>query len=195
LGVVGTGLQPLIGSTVLESIDLSLTGVNTSPTIDPEPPISVEVVVPILESIIDMEENELIQVTLPKKWRVEKRDILTHFLRKFGRVLVNRGIKCCGSGCGDICGVTRTRSGAGGALVCSDTTNENLYGITMFACYGCNDNYCSSCQDSHYFPFCEVCEKFFCERCADMNYCSNDNCNSNGCFPCRACAPDAMTSW
>ena len=54
LGVVGTGLQPLIGSTVLESIDLSLTGVNTSPTIDPEPPISVEVVVPILESIISI---------------------------------------------------------------------------------------------------------------------------------------------
>ena len=142
-----------------------------------------------------MEGNRLLHVQLPKKWRIERRDILTNFLRKFGRVLVNRGIKCCGSGCGDICGVTRTRSGAGGALVCSDTANENLYGITMFACSECNEPLCDECQEVDIFPFCEVCEKFFCERCADMNYCSNDNCNSNGCFPCRACAPDAMTSW
>ena len=86
LGVTGVGLSPLVGSTVLESIDLSLVGDNKSPTIDPVPPISAEVVVPILESIIDTEESELEQVTLPKKWRIEKSDILTNFLRKFGRV-------------------------------------------------------------------------------------------------------------
>ena len=65
----------------------------------------------------------------------------------------------------------------------------------FFACSECNEPLCDECQEVKFFPFCEVCEKFFCERCADMNYCSNDNCNLNGCFPCRACAPDAMTSW
>ena len=163
---------------MLESVDLSLVGSNKSPVINPEPPISAEIVVPILESIIDMEESVLLKVTMPKKWRVEKSDVLTNFLRKFGRVLVDREIDCCGYNCGEICGVARTRSGAGCALVCSDVANVNQYGLVTFACSGCNDNYCSSCQDSHYFPFCEVCEKFFCERCADMNYCSNDNCPS-----------------
>ena len=190
VGITGVGLSPLIGSTVLESIDLSLVGSNKSPAIDPVPPISAEIVVPILESIIGTEENELEQVTLPKNWRIEKSDILTNFLRKFGRVLVDREIDCCG--CGEICGAARTRSGAGSALVCSDAANENHYGLVTFACSECNENYCSSCQDSHYFPFCEVCEKFFCERCADMNYCSNDNCQSR-ISTCSQCFK--MESW
>jgi len=189
VGITGVGMAPLVGSAVLESIDLSLVGSNKSPTIDPVPPISAEIVVPILESIISTEENELEQVTLPKKWRVEKSDILTNFLRKFGRVLVDREIDCCG--CGEICGVTRTRSGAGSSLVCYDT-DQNRYGLITFTCSGCNDNYCSSCQDNQYFPFCEVCEKFFCDRCADMNYCSNDNCQSRT-STCSKCVK--MESW
>ena len=193
LGITGVGLQPLVGSKVLEIIDLSLVGANESPTINPEPPISAEIVVPILESIIDTEGNELVQVIMPKKWRVEKSDILTNFLRKFGRVLVDREIDCCGYNCGEICGATRTRSGAGSSLVCSDVTNVNQYGLVTFACSGCNDNYCSSCQDEN--RFCEVCEKFFCDDCADMNWCDGEDCNSNGSFPCRACAPDALAQW
>lgn len=195
VGITGVGLSPLVGSTVLESIDLSLVGVNESPSINPEPPISVEVVVPILESMIDTEGNELVNVTLPKKWRVEKNDILTNFLQKFGRVLVNRGIKCCGSDCDKICGAARTRSGAGSALVCSDVANENHYGITTSACSKCNEHMCTECQDADFFPFCEICEKFFCAICASgkMNWCSNDNCS--GGLSCISCAPDAMTSW
>ena len=46
LGVVGMGLQPLMGSTVLESMDLSLVGANKSPTIDPVPPILLRLFCP-----------------------------------------------------------------------------------------------------------------------------------------------------
>jgi len=166
LGITGVGLQPLAGSVVLESIDLTLVGDNKSPNINPEPPISAEIVVPILESIIDMEESVLLKVQLPKKWRVEKSDILTNFLRKFGRVLVDREIDCCGYNCEEICGATRTRSGAGSALVCSDT-EQNRYGITTFACSKCDRTYCTSrCRDDCLNHLCDVCERFYCEHCA-----------------------------
>jgi len=75
VGITGVGLQPLMGSVVLESIDLTLVGDNKSPTIDPVPPISAEIVVPILESIIDMEENVLLKVQLFPRNGVLKRVI------------------------------------------------------------------------------------------------------------------------
>ena len=193
LGITGAGLQPLVGSTVLESIDLSLVNANESPSINPEPLISAEVVVPILESIIDMS-SVLLNMQLPKKWRVEKSDILTNFLRKFGGVLVDRGIKCCGYRCEEICGVARTRSGAGSSLVCSDTANVIQYGLITFACSKCDRKYCTECRGDELYNFCKVCEKFICEYCAEMNYCDGDNCSSNG-SSCRACAPDASTMW
>ena len=133
LGITGVGLSPLVGSTRLESIDLSLVGDNKSPNIDPVPPISAELVVPILESIIDMEDNVLLKVQLPKKWRIEKSDILTNILRKFGRVLVDRQIDCCGYNCEEICGAARTRSGAGSALVCSDTEQNGTELLHLLA--------------------------------------------------------------
>lgn len=150
LGIIGVGLQPLMGSTVLESIDLSLVGANESPLINPEPPISAEIVLPILESIVDMEESVLLKVQLPKKWRVEKSDILTNFLRKFDRVLVEREIDCTAIRCDKVCGATRTRSGAGGALVCYDT-EQNQYGINTMICSECKDAYCNACQDKLQF--------------------------------------------
>ena len=70
--ITGVGLQPLVGSIVLERIDLSLVGVHENPTINPEPPISVELVVPILNSIVDREDNALVHIQLPKKWRMER---------------------------------------------------------------------------------------------------------------------------
>ena len=135
-------------------------------------------------------------VTLPKKWRVEKSDVLTNFLRKFGRVLVDRGIKCSGYRCDKICGAARTRSGAGSALVCSDVANVNKYGLVTFACSKseCNEHLCADYrEDIDFVPFCTVCEKFFCTHCAEMNWCDGEDCNMGR--TCRECAPNALTSW
>jgi len=52
VNIVGSGLEPLRGSKVLEEIDLSMVGQHEKPTIEPEPLISHEVVLPILDSII-----------------------------------------------------------------------------------------------------------------------------------------------
>ena len=192
MGIVGTGLQPLIGSTVLESIDLSLVDVNESPSINPEPPISAELAVPILESIIDTEGNELVNVTLPKKWRDGRNDVLTNFLRKFGRVLGSRNIKCSAYRCDNICEAGRTRMG-GNSLVCCDT-EQNQYGITTFACSKCDRKYCTECGDGELYNFCEVCEKFYCDYCAEMNWCDGENCNKTG-HTCRKCAPNELRLW
>ena len=169
LGVVGRGLQPLVGSTTLESIDLSLVGANKSPIIDPVPPISAEVVVPILESIISAEGNALKHVTLPKKWRVEKSDILTTFLRKFESVLDSRGIKCFAHKCEEIC-----EGREGNSLVCSDS-EQNRYGITTSACSECKQSFCNACQDRYEFVFCKVCEKIYCDICGQFSFCSKNN--------------------
>jgi len=94
IGITGSGLQPLAGSTVLKRIDLSLVGDHESPTITPEPPISVSVVVPILNSIIEREDNVFEHVQLPKKWRVEKSDLLTQFLITLDELLTEREYDC-----------------------------------------------------------------------------------------------------
>ena len=50
--ITGVGLEPLRGSTIIEQIDLSLTNDGESPRLDPEPSVSCELVLPILDSII-----------------------------------------------------------------------------------------------------------------------------------------------
>jgi hypothetical protein len=49
IGITGVGLEPLRGSTMIEQIDLSLVGKQMSNYINPEPPISCEAVLPILD--------------------------------------------------------------------------------------------------------------------------------------------------
>ena len=66
-GITGSGLEPIRESVVLERIDLSLVGDHEDPNIYNEPAISAEVVIPILDSILNMENNSLIHVQLPKK--------------------------------------------------------------------------------------------------------------------------------
>ncbi|KAL7529394.1 hypothetical protein ACHAXR_002940 [Thalassiosira sp. AJA248-18] len=52
VSIVGRGLEPLRNSAVLKEIDLSLVKYHESPILEPEPSISEDVVVPILDSII-----------------------------------------------------------------------------------------------------------------------------------------------
>jgi len=104
LEITGSGLQPLTGSTVLERIDLSLVGDYQNPTINPEPPISAELVVPILNSIVEREDNSLVHIQLPKKWRDERSNVLTQFLERFDRLSNERRYQCsrCGENCEDL---------------------------------------------------------------------------------------------
>lgn len=57
------------GSVVLEQIDLSFAGKNEDQYIEPEPKISEEVVLPILESIISTDGCSLKHIQFPCRWR------------------------------------------------------------------------------------------------------------------------------
>ena len=71
LRITGAGLEPLRGSLIIEQIDLSLVG-NESPDLDPEPPISCDIVLPILDSIIEREGCALMHLQFPTVWRKEE---------------------------------------------------------------------------------------------------------------------------
>ena len=181
-GITGLGLVPLRGSTVLERIDLSLVGDHEDPSINPEPPISADVVVPILDSIISTEGNSLVHVQLPKKWRQERSDILTQFLERFDSELNSRKIRCSKLGqtyrCEEIC--------QGKEYYSLVTSTEGDYGMISFSCYQCKKSFCGNCSDYYsVLHRCDNCEKVYCEECNMVEYCDG------GCSEqprsCRAC--------
>eukprot|EP00985_Skeletonema_marinoi_P013791 scaffold6883_cov82-Skeletonema_marinoi.AAC.1 len=55
VNITGVGLVPLRGSAIINQIDLSLVGEHQRPKINPEPQISCDLVLPILDSIIERE--------------------------------------------------------------------------------------------------------------------------------------------
>ena len=78
--ITGSGLEPLRESVVLEHIDLTLVSLYENPSLDPEPLISEELVLPILTSIVDANNNSLRYVELPKKFRSHPSEPLDLFL-------------------------------------------------------------------------------------------------------------------
>jgi len=67
VNITGQGLEPLRGSVVLEQADLSLVKMHESPTINPDPLLSEDTVLPILSSIVDTHGNNVKHLYLPKK--------------------------------------------------------------------------------------------------------------------------------
>lgn len=184
LGITGEGLEPLRESTVLKYIDLSLVGDHGNPNIQPEPPISAEIVVPILNNILDTVGNSLVHAQLPKKWRVERPDILTIFLLKLNISLKSRNIHCRNNSeiregfyewCRKICMPNEENSFVGWRY---DGSYERYYGIVDFTCSMCKGSICLSCQDTDPadLGFCECCEKYYCDNCSKVNYCQGNRC-------------------
>ena len=182
IGITGAGLEPLRGSIILRCIDLSLVGDHERQTIDPEPPISVSAVVPILESIIGTEGNSLLRLQLPKKWRMERSSILTQFLQRFARELNRRRVKCSGWGCHETCQL-------------DDATEGRFYGMNSITCYHCLKFFCQSCYEDESLGFCMICEKFYCHMCMKIKTCQADGClgDPNQYSSCGVC--EVMKSW
>ena len=191
IGITGAGLEPLRGSIGLEKIDLSLVGDYENPTINPEPPISVSTVVPILESIINTEGNSLVHVQLPKKWRLERREALARFLERFDRKLNDRRFVCSNPSCGEVCegvnGHNLFNWQAGGL-------REIYFGTNNMTCYQCMKNFCLSCYED--WGICTFCDKFYCNDCNRVSYCQGVGClspTSNQCTSCEEC--DVVKIW
>ncbi len=75
---------------------MSLVGDGESPYLDPEPPISRDHVVPILESIIERGECALKVLQFPKAWREERstESAFHQFLQRYNEMLESRGMYC-----------------------------------------------------------------------------------------------------
>lgn len=195
LGIVGSGsgLGPLRGSTVLERVDLSLVGYHKSPDIDPEPPISVEAVIPILDSIIDIEGNSLAHVQLPKKWCFEwseGEELIYNFLKRFGRLLNDRSrrVKCSNDLSCD-----RTCERDEDSPVIKLDSDDDGYGIIRNTCYECMGQFCADCPsyDSS-LQLCTCCEKFICHGCTTIEHCQGPDCQPQ-ISSCDQC--DVVKTW
>lgn len=193
--IIGSGLEPLRGSNVLESIDLSLVGDHENPTISPPPLISEANVVPILDSIVRSEGHSLVHVQLPKKWRLERGEMLTNFLKRFDQAMNGRRLKCSGnqSDCDEFCEgndefplVHWQVAGGYDAQAYSI-----VYGMTSISCYLCKKNFCGSCHFCCNPSFCKCCEKFYCNDCSEVLAC--DRCRDPQPSSCKVC--DTVREW
>ena len=200
IGITGVGLEPLRGPIIIQQIDLSLVEKQMSPSIDPEPPISCDAALPILDSIISQNECALKHLQFPEKWQrarefesewvwediesewvwEDRRDPqFLQFISGYDEMLTNRGgVRCLQ------CNENLPRQGG-----------EWMYGRygrdgdirQNYTCYECLKNYCHECEDEHgnsvLTSCCGLCKRMYCQQCERMNWCHG--CDDFYCASCR----------
>ena len=192
----GDGLFPLRGSVVLQNVDLSIVPIE----IDQTPMLSIDAVLPTLESILDMDQNVLKNVHVPKVWRDSYNEKLNNFY--FERELLpNFNL---GSGTEHLSLSEKRkrylmeypnpwdsmRRFKMDCHKCSRRFNFNSYqsGLNLTcesetcseACPECGKKYCntkpntkdrySDCAEDE-IRTCEICEKKKCNACVEFWYC------------------------
>ena len=197
LRITGIGLQALRGSTMIEQIDLSLVPKHHSPELKPDPPISCDHVLPILDSIIETEHCSLMHLQFPSVWRRrrgKKRVQFDRFLQRYTELLLDRDIHCLNCN-NNIPPVNETWI--------EFSQRGNIQRSQNFTCCECLKCYCEEC---HYhdttLTFCNMCERKMCSDCQSMKWCSAcefdycvdcvmfttcPGCNENVCGLCEDC--------
>lgn len=181
VSITGHGLKPLRGSTVIEQIDLSLVGKHECPNILTDPLISESAVLPILDSIIEIEGNSLKQLQLPKKFRSNPSQLLDDFIERYG----NEHLEQFGDMCSK-CNVDDWgRLDNLGTSWVQDDRESLHYGLQNYTCYECTGHFCiESC-----ILRCNSCEKDFCTDCIEVAECANCPAKlCEGCGELKKCA-------
>ena len=180
--ITGAGLEPLRGSVVIEQIDLSLVD-NHNRDLEIETPISLNHVLPILESMIESNDCELKHLQFPSVWRKEpSTDSEFHaFIEWYNGSWLFSCYECNA----DI-------PSEGYEWIETDTGDDD-YGILLFTCYGCLKHYCYGCDDGagkDMLHLCDTCKRNYCIGCSEMtechgcrNYICNDCCK----YECAKC--------
>lgn len=156
--LIGIGLEPLCGSTILELIDINPLSCECDD-------FSAAAIAPILDSIIGTAGHSLRQIHLPTKWREgqARRDSpLREFLERFNQLLLSEGVTCGVKG--------------------HSAENEDS---TIQICFTCYKSACTSCNQSHRKPIirsCDCCNMVLCSTCGNYAICSQ--CNSVYCSIC-----------
>jgi hypothetical protein len=199
LSLVGHGLKVLNGSTALKHFDMSLV-MHDSASISPAPPISEDVILPILASIVTMERSSVELLCFPKKWRMEKSPAFQFFIERYSNYLENRSIHCnCGTesfNCRRLCHDEAVKTPRAwviqNPLDFPHVTHDLImkkYGLQRFTCHKCFDLTCydcvvGSCDSCYYIPrHCVRCEKDYCRDCCIGNY----SCSMCEDFLCKGC--------
>ena len=179
--ITGTCLEPLRGSTMIEQIDLS-------PDCQyPEPPISCDHVLPILDSMIETEDCALMHLHFPPAWREERStDSDFHaFIGRYNEMRAGREETRCFE-----CNHRLPHTGDKWI----STVNADTYGTQNHTCYDCLKHYCHQCEFDTVIDAmlneCEICKREYCQGCSMLTYCSGcdydicDNCNTYECVKC-----------
>jgi hypothetical protein len=213
INITGAGLISLRGSTSIEQIDLNLVGANQRARIQPKPPLSCGLVLPILDSIISHERCSLKHLQFPHAWR-KKRPTdsqFIEFLERYNEMMGNRDAFFCEKCNHDLNMSNCIRMG----LYYEEEDDNDYFGIQDGTCCVCTKSYCYGCR-YNYVPnarLCRTCERECCSKCATMiecgacddmfcvgclhHNCSSPHCSVNFCDSCRtdnAC-PQCDKSW
>ncbi len=151
IGITGSCLEPLRNSRTVEVIDLSLVREHESPALAPEPPLSCDAVLPILDSILVVG-VKLVLIQFPKAWRQEPlSEDFDEFLQRY-HGFFDRGDYYCEE-CGERSLPEPQHVGDNKGILCS-------------TCHGCLNHYCSafSCKDE--LKFCCFSERYYCKECS-----------------------------
>ncbi|KAL7551184.1 hypothetical protein ACHAWF_014380 [Thalassiosira exigua] len=204
VNIFGRGLKPLRGSSVLKHVDLSLVGPHTSPIIRPEPMISEDVVLPILDSIMVADDSSLEFLCFPKKWRERRNFRLGDFITRYNLFLENRYLQCdsvfgtmlkrCGTVCQDSDADIQGQRMPWVVQYASDFPQFEKrflirkYGMQRYTCHKCFRRTCYDCSLADYgmsralIHQCVKCEKNYCASCA-----IGETCNACDDFICPDC--------
>ena len=188
--ITGTCLEPLRGSAVIEQIDLSLVGDTQQTDVDLAL-ISLGLVLPILDSIIEREGRVLKYLQFPSVWRKEpSADSEFHaFLLRYDEMRRNRETVTCLE-----CNAILPVNGAQWIKTDIEERRNHYYGIHLHTCYDCLKNYCYDCEiedDEEEFELglvmkeCGTCQRDYCKGCAEMTYCGG--CSKDICHYCYKC--------
>jgi len=188
VNITGSGLDVLRSSVAIEQIDMSLVGKHEVPLLEPEPLLSEDEVIHILDDIISRgRRSSLKQLELPKKWKNIASIYMTEFLERYDAYLTLKRYYC--SKCN---GIDFHLEEGGMAWVCSEE-GDWYYGTQNFTCSGCLNFFCprESCRDENgdaYSNWCKKCTKEYCKSCSAMTQCNGcDEYFCNGCSEMKEC--------
>jgi FtsZ-binding cell division protein ZapB len=190
INITGSCLEPLSGSTVVEQIDLSLTDDGESPVLDPDPPISSELVLPVLDSIVAAERCGLKHLQFPHKFRTgtgRSTDSDFHaFILRYNEMRDNRDSIAC---------LNCDQNIPQDEFEWIDTSGGDCYGTHNHFCYQCTKHYCYDCSDEDdddevILIYCKSCQRDYCKECMrvkECGLCKDDSCEhcSRECNECN----------
>jgi len=176
INITGIGLSPLRGSIVLEQIDISLARKHKRQGIYPEPKISEEATVPILDDIISADGCSLKYIQFPIKWiGIGMYNApTTGFVIRFNRYLHSRtslDLDCS---------------------KCNRSMRDNREWLSLLQntniCYECLKPTCDTCRTMNgRAVFCRYCKKTYCTDCIQVPKCMYCSGKCEGCGDMKAC--------